>query len=182
MRVIAGTCRSMPLCTPRGEHTRPTTDRIKETLFNILQTEVPGSVFLDVFAGSGGIAIEALSRGAKHAYLIDNDKEACECITKNLNFTKLADDATLLKGDFASGIASIREICDIVFMDPPFDSGLDVSALRILKNSKAINEDSLIIIEAGKDRPIEELEACGFTVNRVKNYKTNKHIFLSLED
>ena len=80
MRVIAGTCRSMPIICPKGDGTRPTTDRIKETLFNILQCDVPGSVFVDLFAGSGSIAIEALSRGAKYAYIVDNSKEAIECI------------------------------------------------------------------------------------------------------
>ncbi len=97
MRVIAGRARSLKLKTPEGPGTRPTTDRIKETLFNIIQGEIPGCIFIDLFAGSGGIGIEALSRGASHAYFVENGKEAIGCIQDNLSFTKFADNATLLK-------------------------------------------------------------------------------------
>ena len=90
MRVIAGTARSMPLKCIDGLETRPTTDRIKETLFNMLQSEVPGSRFLDLFAGSGAIGIEALSRGAEYAAFAENNKKAYECVLDNLAFTKLA--------------------------------------------------------------------------------------------
>ena len=84
MRVIAGTRRSLRLISPDGRDTRPTQDRIKETLFNILQNDVPGSVFLDLFAGSGGIGIEALSRGAVRAYFVENQRKACDCIAQML--------------------------------------------------------------------------------------------------
>ena len=87
MRVIAGSCRSLPLVSPEGEDTRPTTDRIKETLFNMIQSDIPDCVFYDFFSGSGGIGIEALSRGAKHAYFVENNKQALDCIKKNLNFS-----------------------------------------------------------------------------------------------
>ena len=89
MRIIAGTARSMPLNTIDGKDTRPTTDRIKETLFNILQMDVPGSVFLDLFAGSGGIGLEAVSRGAKKAVFVENSKKAAACIQENIRFTKI---------------------------------------------------------------------------------------------
>ena len=88
MRVIAGKARSLRLKTPDGMDTRPTTDRIKETLFNMIQGEIPGCIFLDLFAGSGGIGIEALSRGAAHAYFVENGKEAISCIQENIAFTK----------------------------------------------------------------------------------------------
>ena len=88
MRIIAGTARSMPLKTIPGQDTRPTTDRIKETLFNMIQMEVPGCVFLDLFSGSGGIALEAVSRGAKKAVLVENSRKAAACIQDNINFTK----------------------------------------------------------------------------------------------
>ncbi len=97
MRVIAGTARSLPLKTPAGMDTRPTTDRIKETLFNMLQPYLPGAVFLDLYSGSGGIGIEALSRGAGHAYFVENNRNAIACITENLQFTKFTDKATVLR-------------------------------------------------------------------------------------
>lgn len=180
MRVIAGTARSMPLCTPKGEGTRPTTDRIKETLFNILQNDVPGSVFADIFAGSGGIGIEALSRGAKHAYFIDNSKESLECIRKNLNFTRFADDATVIARDALDGVLSINEPCDIIFMDPPYNLEIESQMLNSLKNSKALNEETLIIIEADVHRDFTFVENQGFEITREKNYKTNKHVFIKL--
>ena len=93
MRVIAGTAWSMPLKCIDGLDTRPTTDRIKETLFNMLQPEIPGCRFLDLFGGSGGIGIEALSRGADFAAFAENNRKAYECILANLAFTKLADRA-----------------------------------------------------------------------------------------
>ena len=97
MRVIAGTARSLPLKTPEGMDTRPTTDRIKETLFNMLQTYIPDCVFVDIFSGSGGIGIEALSRGARKAYFIENAPKALACIEDNLAFTKMKDRAIVLK-------------------------------------------------------------------------------------
>ena len=93
MRVIAGEARSLPLKTPEGQDTRPTTDRIKETLFNILQGDIPGSIFVDLCSGSGGIGIEAISRGAKRAYFAENAVKAAKCIQDNLSFTKFTDRA-----------------------------------------------------------------------------------------
>ena len=87
MRVIAGNARRLLLKAPLGDNTRPTTDRIKQTLFNMIQNEVPGSVFLDLFAGSGAIGIEALSRGADYAVFVENDKNALTCIEENLKHT-----------------------------------------------------------------------------------------------
>ena len=89
MRVIAGTARSLPLKTPEGTDTRPTTDRIKETLFNMLQPYLMDCVFIDLFSGSGGIGIEALSRGARHAYFVENNRNAISCIQHNIAFTNL---------------------------------------------------------------------------------------------
>ena len=99
MRIIAGKARRLPLKTVPGLDTRPTSDRIKETLFNILQADIPDCRFLDLFSGSGAIAIEALSRGAAYAVLVEQSREAAECMRENLNFTKTADRAELIKSD-----------------------------------------------------------------------------------
>ena len=104
MRVIAGTARSMPLKTVKGMDVRPTTDKTKETLFNVLQTDVPDSRFLDLFSGSGAIGIEALSRGASHAVLVEQDSKAADCILENLQFTKLIDRAELQKCDVLTAL------------------------------------------------------------------------------
>ena len=133
MRVIAGTARSLPLKTPEGLDIRPTTDRIKETLFNMLQWDIPGGVFVDLFSGSGGIGIEALSRGARKAYFVDNAQKAVSCIQENLRFTKLEDRAVVLRQDACSALGSIREnAVDIIFMDPPYENGEEKSVLSHL--------------------------------------------------
>ena len=118
MRVIAGTARRLLLKTPEGMDTRPTTDRIKETLFNMIQGDIPGSIFVDLFSGSGGIGIEALSRGARHAYFAENAKDAIACIQANLSTTRFEDKATLLKQDAVSALSLISEKeVDIVFAE-----------------------------------------------------------------
>ena len=181
MRVIAGIARSLPLKTPEGMDTRPTTDRIKETLFNMLQTKVGGSVFVDLFSGSGGIGIEAISRGANKVYFVEYDKKALACIKDNLNFTKFNDKAMVINADVCSAVDRIKDKADIIFMDPPYESGLDVAALRLLKNASCVTEDTLIIVEAELNRDVKEFEDCGFFVSKEKKYKTNKHVFLYKE-
>lgn len=177
MRVIAGTCRSLPLVTPEGKDTRPTTDRIKETLFNMIQTEIPDCVFYDFFAGSGGIGIEALSRGAKYAYFVENDKKALECIKKNLTFTKMSDKATIVSRDILGSIPFLNEKADIIFMDPPYQLEVEPVVCQMLKQSGCLKENTLIIIEAEKDRDLSEIEELGYTLLKEKIYKTNKHVF-----
>lgn len=179
MRVIAGTARSMPLKTPQGQDTRPTTDRIKETLFNILQNEIPGAVFVDMFSGSGGIGIEALSRGARKAYFIENAPAALSCIQDNLKFTKLTDKAIVLKHDAVLGLSSIYEKeVDVIYMDPPYDCGHEERVLSILQNMKYVTADTLIIVEASLNTDMGYADSMGFDIIREKKYKTNKHIFL----
>lgn len=178
MRVIAGSCRSLPLVTPTGEDTRPTTDRIKETLFNMIQGDIPDCVFYDLFAGSGGIGIEALSRGAKHAYFVENGKQALECIKKNINFTKLNDRATVISRDVLSAIPFLTQKADIIFMDPPYKLGNEAIVCQMLQNSGCLKEDTLIIIEAEKDRDFSDVTELGFSIIKEKIYKTNKHVFI----
>ena len=119
MRIIAGTARSLPLKTIEGLETRPTTDKIKETLFNMLQNDVPGCYFLDLFAGSGQIGLEAISRGALYAVFIENNRKAAKCIEDNIAFTKFTKESRLLTTDVISGISSLegKYTFDIIFMD-----------------------------------------------------------------
>lgn len=178
MRVIAGTAGSLPLKTPGGLDTRPTTDRIKETLFNMIQNKVPDSIFIDLFAGSGGIGIEALSRGARHTYFVENEKEALSCIRDNLSFTKFTDRATVFKQDAAGALCLIPEKeVDIIFMDPPYRLECEESIFSVLARQKYVTGNTLIIVEAGLSREFDFLDRLGFTVIKEKRYKTNKHVF-----
>ncbi len=186
MRVIAGTCRSMPLRTLPGNNTRPTTDRIKETLFNIMQLDVPGSRFLDLYAGSGAIGIEALSRGASHCVFVEQDRQAVRVITDNLRFTKLDKSAEVMHTDAASALrvldgrarAGLLAPFDIVFMDPPYDQELEKESLLYLAGSCLLAEGALIVAEASMDTDFSYLAEAGYTVRKEKRYKTNKHMFL----
>lgn len=179
MRVIAGSARSLPLKCPDGLDTRPTQDRIKETLFNMLQVQVPGCVFVDVFSGSGSIGIEALSRGAKKAYFIENAPKAIACISDNLAFTKFTDSAVLLKQDAVSALTGIYEKeVDIIFMDPPYDMEHEKRVLAQLSGMKYVTEDTIIIVEASLSTKMDYAAEYGFEVYKEKKYKTNQHFFL----
>lgn len=178
MRVIAGTARSLPLKAPLGLDTRPTTDRIKETLFNILQNDVPGSVFVDLYAGSGAVGIEALSRGAVKAYFVENAAPAIQCIQQNLAFTKFTDRGTLIKQDAVAALSSIHEKhVDIIFMDPPYGQGQDQRVLNALKGAPFVDSSTLIIIEEERRADFDYLKELGYEIVKQKLYKTNQHLF-----
>ena len=170
----------MPLKTPDGDDiTRPTQDIIKETLFNIIQGDVPGAVMIDLFAGSGQIGIEALSRGATKVYFIDNGREPIKCITDNVNFTKMQDKAVILKQDAVAGLQSVFEKhVDIVFMDAPYLKGYEKNVLKQLSVMKYVDKDTIIIIEADKKDDFSYTEEVGFEIVRRKEYKGNMHLFL----
>lgn len=179
MRVIAGKARSLKLKTPEGLETRPTTDRIKETLFNMLQPYLPESIFIDLFSGSGGIGIEALSRGAKHAYFVENHKNAIACIQENLKFTRLTEEATILKQDVLSALLNIHEQeADVIFMDPPYEQGYEKQVLALLAGQSYVTQNTLIVVEALLETDFSYAEALDFTITKEKCYKSNKHVFL----
>ena len=180
MRVIAGTARSMPLKTIKGMDTRPTTDKIKETLFNTLQTDVPDSRFLDLFGGSGAIAIEALIRGAAYAVLVEQNSKAVRCIKDNLIFTRLKDRADVYQCDALTGLRRLegQKPFDIIFMDPPYDQGLEQQVLTYLADSALADEYTIFVVEASLETDFSYLEELGYHAYKYKKYKTNQHIFL----
>lgn len=183
MRVIAGTARSLRLKTPEGMDTRPTTDRIKETLFNMLQPYLADAVFIDLYSGSGGIGIEALSRGARHAYFVENNRNAVTCITENLQFTRFTDRATVLRQDVLSALPGIHEKeVDIIFMDPPYSNEYEERVLQQFLNLPYVTANTLIVIEAALDTDFSYLEDMGYYIEKEKCYKTNKHVFCKRTD
>lgn len=180
MRVIAGKARRLPLKTLPGADTRPTTDRIKETLFNILQPRLLDCRFLDLFSGSGAIGIEALSRGARKAVFVEKNPKACACIRDNLAFTKLAPDGQVMNMDVLQALRSLEGEgpFDCIFMDPPYGMDLERSALEYLSGSALADENTLIIVEAELHTDFSYVEEMGYELTRSKEYKTNKHVFL----
>lgn len=184
MRVISGSARRLPLKTIEGPGTRPTTDRIKETLFNMIADWIPGCVFLDLFAGSGQIGIEALSRGASEAVFVEKNPKAALCIEENLKFTKLSDKGNLMKTDAVSALRRLegRRKFDYIFMDPPYEMDLERGVLEYLASSDLLNEGAVIIIEARLQDEFPYIEELGYSTIKVKKYKTNKHIFIEREE
>lgn len=180
MRIIAGSKRRLPLKTIDGKDTRPTTDRIKETLFNMLQNEIPSCYFLDLFAGSGQIGLEAVSRGARYAVFVENAKKAAVCITENIRFTKSEKECLLLQMDVIPALRSMegKYQFDIIFMDPPYEKLLEKEVLDYLRTSSLLKEDTLIIVEASLQTDFSYVEEAGFTLVKEKRYKTNKHMFI----
>lgn len=180
MRIIAGSARSLPLKTIEGMDTRPTTDKIKETLFNILQADIPGCYFLDLFAGSGQIGLEAISRGARKAVFVENSKKASACIEDNIKFTKFTEEASLMTMDVRSAISMLegKYQFDIIFMDPPYNKDLEKEVLALLSHSSIVKPDTIIIVEASCNTEFDDVEEYGFELTRYKKYKTNAHAFL----
>lgn len=180
MRVISGSARHITLTTVDGMETRPTTDRIKETLFNMLQNQIPRCYFLDLFAGSGAIGIEALSRGAAHCDFVEKNPKAVLCIRENLKKTHLPD-GDIFTDDVFSFLSGrhVKQPYDIIFMDPPYGHLLEKRVLECLKSSPMADDHTLVIFEASLDTEfLSYVEECGFTVIKIKTYKTNQHVFL----
>lgn len=180
MRVIAGKARSIPLKTVEGQETRPTTDRIKETLFNMLQRDLADCLFIDLFSGSGGIGIEALSRGARKAVFVEKSPKALACIKENLAKTRLEEHAVVMAADAVSAIYRLEnsEPADFIFMDPPYGQQLERQVLEALKDSSLADEYTTIIIEADLETDFSYAEDEGYEIIRQKKYKTNQHLFL----
>lgn len=179
MRVIAGSARRLLLKTPEGLETRPTQDIIKETLFNIIQFDVPGCIFADLCAGSGAIGIEALSRGAKKAYFAENSREAIRCIQDNLVKTHFTENGILLKMDALNALDHIHEKrLDIVYIDPPYASDTAQQLLLSLAGRSCITKDSLIIVETALGTDFSVLDQTDLKIVREKDYRANRHLFI----
>lgn len=153
MRVIAGEYRSRLLVAPPGSATRPTSDRLRETLFNVISSrnQVQHCVFADLYAGSGAVGIEAISRGAAHCYFVERAGPALAALQKNLTGLSIAADrATAIRGDTLEFLRTLPRACDVIFLDPPYDDAEAYShALNLLgrASSGKLNDGALVIAE-----------------------------------
>ena len=171
MRVIAGKAKGIQLKTPEGMLTRPTTDRVKEALFSILQFDLPGTRVLDLFGGTGQLGIEALSRGAREAVFVDAREEACRLIRENLKRTGFT--GKVVRGDYLTYLAQCREKFNIIFLDPPYAEVFLENALNRITEIDILQSGGIIIAERplGKELP---WEFEGFS--RSRDYKYGKII------
>ena len=154
MRVITGKARGRKLVTPAGDDVRPTGDRVKEALFSILQFELEGRQVLDLFAGSGQLGIEALSRGAAHCTFVDASRVSLSAVQKNLDATGFSANATVLCADALAFLDRTRAGFDIALLDPPYGKGLLQKALQKLPN--AMRDGGVIICEAPREETLPE--------------------------
>lgn len=171
MRVITGKARGVQLKTPDGMLTRPTTDRVKEALFSIINFEIPGARVLDLFGGTGQLGIEALSRGAASAVFVDAREESCRLIRENLKRTKLDGDGRVVRSDYLDYLSHCREKFDIILLDPPYAEVFLENALKRITEIDILQSNGIIVAERplGKELP---WEFEGYT--RSRDYKYGK--------
>lgn len=168
MRVIAGKARGVTLKTPEGMQTRPTTDRVKEALFSILHFDLPGTRVLDLFAGTGQLGIEALSRGAAAAVFVDEREDACRLVRENLKRAKLSDQGRVIRADYMSFLNNCRDTFQIVLLDPPYAEIFLENSLKKLAEIDILESGAIIVAERPAEKELS-LEIPGFS--RSRDYK-----------
>jgi len=172
VRIISGTKRSTALCSPEGEEIRPTIDRVKEGIFSAIQFELQNKRVLDLFCGTGQLALEALSRGADYAIMCDQSPKACALIKKNIEKTLFNNQCELYNLDYKVALSKIKQdSIDIVFLDPSYKTNLLSDALNILCNGNILSQKAIIICEAEKGENFFE-EIGAFKIR--KKYKYGK--------
>lgn len=168
MRVISGSARGRKLSAPEGLDTRPTTDRVKESVFNIISPYLPADNVLDLFAGSGAMGIEALSRGSAHAVFVECGEAAIRTVGSNLTAVRLEERADVHRADAFSFLKRTDESFDIIFLDPPYNTGLLTRALQELADRKCLRSGGIVVAES--EYGGEEAECDGFEVIRRAKY------------
>lgn len=150
LRIIAGRSKGRILESIKGRNTRPTSDKVKEAIFNIIQIRIPNSLVLDLFAGTGNLGLEALSRGASKAIFIDRDINAVKTIRKNCYNLGYQEQVEIYRNDAARGLTELSKrdiLFDIVFMDPPYAKGYEESLLQLIYEANILHNDSIVIVE-----------------------------------
>lgn len=180
MRIIGGKARGTKLYTLEGDNTRPTLDRVKESLFNIIQRDIQESIFLDLFSGSGAIGLEAVSRGAKKAILCDKSKDAINIIKKNIEKTHFQEQIELYQLPFEKLLNDkIKEKIDIIYIDPPYKTDFVYNAIKIILDKNLINDDSIVIVETDEEqRVINQIKELNVEVVNQRQYGRAHLIFV----
>ena len=181
MRVIAGKARGRQLKTPDGMLTRPTADRVKEAMFSILNFDLPGAKVLDLFAGTGQLGIEALSRGALHAVFVDERDDACNLVKENLRRTEFHAQGRVIRADYQNFLRGCKEKFDIVLLDPPYSEVFLENSLKIITEIDILQSGGIIAAEYpfGKALPAKYSEI--FQSKEYKYGKTVLTIFRKLD-
>lgn len=183
MRIISGSARGTKLVTLQGENTRPTLDRVKESLFSIIQNNILDAYALDLFSGSGALGIETLSRGAKLAVLCDNNIEAIKIINQNIEKTKMKDKTIVINSNYTKCLQTLKNKnmkFDLIFLDPPYKTNFAIDALKRIVTLDLISEDGVIIIETeDEQRETKNIQQIDININDIRRYGRVKLMFLS---
>lgn len=169
LRVIAGSARGKKLLSPEGMDIRPTLDRVKESVFNMIAFDLPDADVLDLFCGSGALGIEALSRGAKHAVMVDSSNKSLAVTAENLSATRLKESAELICSDSIRYLETTTKTFDIILIDPPYKAGLYEDVLSLIHRKNLLRPEGTIIVESAHDDP-PEIPVGMFSVVREKKY------------
>lgn len=183
MRIISGVARGSRLVTLEGTETRPTLDRVKEPLFSIIQGYIKDAIVLDLFAGSGALGLEALSRGAKSAVFTDVSEKAINVINQNVQKTKLEDKSIVLNQSYVETLkqmASENQEFDIIFLDPPYTSGLLENAIREILEYKLLSKEGIIIVETDMESELQKIQNIGLHIKDIRKYGRVMLLFLEL--
>lgn len=159
MRVITGSARGRRLGELKGMETRPTTDKVKESIFNCIQFDVENARVLDLFAGTGQLGIEALSRGAKSALFVDKRADAVKLVRENLALCRLEENAQVICGDSVAVLGAQRQKFDIIFLDPPYGSGLLEQAMEKIASFDILSPHGIMVAESALDQALPALPA-----------------------
>lgn len=166
MRIIGGLARGTKLYTLEGMNTRPTLDRVRESLFNIIQNEIKDSILLDLFSGSGAIGLESISRGAKKAILCDKSKQAIQIINKNVEKLRYKEKVEVLCMDYENYLNSTKEHFEYIYIDPPYNTNYISNSIKIINDKNLLTEKGIIIAETDeKERIEEEIRKLNISIN-----------------
>ncbi len=171
LRIIAGNLRGAKLLAPEGDNTRPTTDRIKTTMFDIIAFDIAEEDVLDLFAGSGALGFECLSRGAKSATFLDIDKNAINIISKNAEKLRVTESAEILNKNYEEYLNSTNKKFGLIFLDPPYSKGIHQKALELISKNDCLTVDGTIVLEISSDDNFGDLKTLGFEVYKEKSFQ-----------
>ncbi len=183
MRVISGSARGLKLNTPSNNDIRPTTDRVKESMFNIISPQVYDSIVLDLFSGSGALGIESISRGAKEVYFCDKSKASIGVLKSNIEKTRFNEKSHVMYEDYKSAIkklASKKITFDLIFVDPPYYEGLFQDVLKSIDENRILNEDGIIVVEHDANIKMENIGR--LCIYKEKKYGITMLTFYGLEE
>ena len=173
MRIIGGLARGTKLYTLEGLNTRPTLDKVREAIFNILQNNIRDTVVLDLFAGSGAVGLESISRGAKKAILCDNNKQAIQIINKNAQKMRVEDKVQILCIDYENFLSNTQEKFDFIYIDPPYNTDYISNSIKLINDRNLLAEEGIIIAETDEEERVkDEIDKLKTSINI---YDTRKY-------